>query len=99
MVAPILSGAAAKGARRFIRGTTRVQEVLGEHQDAVVAGHELAGLLAGDPHELDFDQAGRRVLDGQQEAAHAAREAFFDGWEKLDRKRSRRWFQKAASGE
>ncbi len=97
MVAPVLSGAAAKGAHRFIRGTTRVQDVLGEHQDAVVAGHELAGLLARHSHGPDFEQAARRVLDGQAEAARAAREAFFDAWDKLDRKRSRRWLCRKAS--
>jgi CHAD domain-containing protein len=98
MVAPALSGAAAKGAHRFIRGATRVQDVLGEHQDAVVAGHELAGLVARYPHGPEFEEAARRVLDGQHEAARGAREAFFDAWGKLDRKRSRRWFQKVASG-
>jgi CHAD domain-containing protein len=98
MVAPVLSGAAAKGARRFIRAATRVQDVLGEHQDAVVAGHELAGLLARHPHGSAFEEAARRVLDGQEEAARTAREAFFDAWAKLDRKRSRSWFQRAASG-
>jgi CHAD domain-containing protein len=98
LVATVLSGAAAKGARRFIRGATRVQDVLGEHQDAVVAGHELAGLAVRYPLGPEFEEAARRVLDGQHEAAHAARQAFFDAWDKLDRKRSRRWFQKVASG-
>jgi CHAD domain-containing protein len=92
MVATVLSGAAAKGARRFIRGTTRVQDVLGEHQDAVVAAHELSGLLARHPHGPNFEEAARRVLDGQDEAACAARESFFYAWDRLDRKRSRRWF-------
>lgn len=92
LVAPILSGSAARSVRRFIRGTTRVQDVLGEHQDAVVARHELAGLLARGPHGSEFEGAARRVLDGQDEAAQAAREAYFAAWEKLDRKRARRWF-------
>ena len=45
MVAPILRGDDARGARRFIRGATRIQDILGEHQDAIVAGDELIGLL------------------------------------------------------
>jgi CHAD domain-containing protein len=91
LVAPVLSGDAAKGARRFIRGTTRVQDVLGEHQDAIVAGNEVAGLLERQPDDADFGRAARRLLDGQAEAARSAREAYFDVWEKLDRKRARHW--------
>jgi CHAD domain-containing protein len=91
MVEPILSGADAKGARRFIRATTRVQDVLGEHQDAVVAAKTLDGLIARS-HGPDFELAACRLEDGQEEAARAAREAFFDAWDRLDRKRSRRWF-------
>jgi CHAD domain-containing protein len=98
MVAPVLSGAASKGARRFIRAATRVQDVLGEHQDAVVAGRELAALLSRHADGPEFEQAARRMLYGQEEAARAAREAFFGAWEKLDRKKSRRWLpRKAAS--
>lgn len=97
MVAPVLSGAAAKGARRFIRGTTRVQDLLGEHQDAIVAGHELAGLLARHSDGPTFEHAARRVLHGQERAAQAARKAFFDAWDKLDRKKSRRWLPKKAA--
>jgi CHAD domain-containing protein len=98
MVASVLSGAAAKGARRFIREATRVQDVLGEHQDAILAGNEVAGLLE---HQTDasspaFEQAAHHLLEGQAEAARSARELFFDVWDKLDRKRTRRWLNAAA---
>jgi CHAD domain-containing protein len=96
MVAPVLSGSDAKGARRFIRGATRVQDTLGEHQDAVVAGNELAGLLARHSGGSNFERAARRLMEGQAEAARDAREAFFDVWGKLDRKKSRRWLKVAA---
>jgi CHAD domain-containing protein len=96
MVAPVLSGSDAKGARRFIRGATRVQDTLGEHQDAVVACNELAGLLARHGGGSDFERAARRLMEGQAEAARAAREAFFDVWDKLDRKKSPRWLKVAA---
>jgi CHAD domain-containing protein len=91
MVAPVLSGAAAKGARRFIRGATRVQDVLGEHQDAIVAGQVIAGLLARDVGRPAFERAAHRLVEGQAEAATAAREAFFKVWDRLDRKKARRW--------
>jgi CHAD domain-containing protein len=96
MVAPVLSGAAAKGARRFIRGATRIQDVLGEHQDAVVAGRELESLIEREPDNAPFTEAALRLLDGQADAARAAREEFFDAWDKLDRKKSRRWLKVAA---
>ena len=38
-----------------------------------------------------FQRAAHRLLDGQAEAARAARDEFFDVWDKLDRKKSRRW--------
>lgn len=96
MVAPVLSGAAAKGARRFIRGATRVQDVLGEHQDAIVAGQEVARLLERKADGPAFERDGNRLLEGQAEAARVSREAFFDVWDKLDRKKSRRWLKAAA---
>jgi CHAD domain-containing protein len=96
MVAPVLSGAAAKGARRFIRGATRVQDILGEHQDAIVAGHELGAHLERHSDGPSFESAAHRLLEGQAEAARRAREAFFDVWDKLDRKKSRRWLKAAA---
>jgi CHAD domain-containing protein len=96
MVAPVLSGAAAKGARRFIRGATRVQDILGEHQDAIVAGQELASIIGRHSDGPWFASAANRLLEGQAEAARRAREAFFDVWDKLDRKKSRRWLKASA---
>jgi CHAD domain-containing protein len=96
MVVPVLAGSAARGARRFIRGTSRVQDVLGEHQDAIVAGKEIGDVLARHADDPSFERAAHRLLDGQVEAARAARDAFFDVWDKLDRKKSRRWFKVAS---
>jgi CHAD domain-containing protein len=96
MVAPVLSGAAAKGVRRFIRGATRVQDVLGDHQDAIVAGHEVSGLLRRRSEGPDFERAALPLREGQAEAARIARESFFEVWDKLDRKKSRRWLKAAA---
>jgi hypothetical protein len=85
----------AKGGNRFIRGATRVQDLLGEHQDAVVAGHEVARLLARHAGGPAFESAARRLLDTQARAARDARADFFDAWDKLDRKKSRRWLSVA----
>src|SRR5207253_3109830 len=96
MIAPALGPAAAKGARRFIRRTTKVQDVLGEHQDAVVAGREVARALADHADDVAFAAAARRLLDSQREAARGARSEFFDVWDKLDHKKSRRWMKVAS---
>jgi CHAD domain-containing protein len=96
MVAPVLAGSDARGARRFIRRATRIQDVLGEHQDAIVAGNELDELLGRHGDDRAFAAAARRLLDRQAEAAREARHAFFDAWEKLDRKKARQWLKATA---
>lgn len=96
MVAPVLSGAAARGVRRFIRRATRVQDVLGEHQDAIVAGQEVAGLLERHAGGPAFEDAAKRLVEGQAEAARTSRAAFFEVWDRLDRKKSRRWMKATA---
>ncbi len=96
MVAPVLSGSSARGGHRFIKGATRVQDVLGEHQDAIVAGQELRALLERHDSGPAFDRAARALLDDQAHAADRARDHFFDVWERLDRKKSRRWMKAVA---
>jgi CHAD domain-containing protein len=95
-ITPALGRAATKNVRRFIRRTTRVQDVLGEHQDAVVACGEVARALAAHAADVAFTQAARRLLDRQLEAAREARSHFFDLWDELDRKKLRRWMKIAS---
>ena len=52
---PSCPGPTPRGARRFIRGATRVQDVLGEHQDAVVAGQCSPSSSPGAPTAPAFD--------------------------------------------
>jgi CHAD domain-containing protein len=96
LIAPALGQSALKSARRFIRRTTRVQDVLGAHQDAIVAAQEVAAALDRLPQEEVLAEAGRRLRDSLRAAADAARSEFFGVWEKLDRKRVRRWMRKAS---
>ena len=44
-------------------------------------------------HEPAFVQAANGLLATERDKAHAAREAFFKVWDKLDRKKSRRWMK------
>ncbi len=96
MIAPILGRSTAKGIRRFIRATIRVQDTLGEHQDARVAGQEIATMLAAHPEDSEFARVARQLLDTQNDAAQAARTRFFQEWDKLDRKKLRRWMKVAS---
>jgi CHAD domain-containing protein len=93
LIAPALGRRALQQAQRFIRLTTQTQDVLGEHQDAIVAVTEIERLLADHPQDDDFVPAARRLVESQHRAAQAARETFFDVWKKLDRKKSLRWFR------
>ena len=43
----------ARDARRFARRAIKVQDVLGEHQDAIVAGQEIRRIAAAHPHDGD----------------------------------------------
>ncbi|MGC8640106.1 MAG: CHAD domain-containing protein [Isosphaeraceae bacterium] len=96
LIAPALGRRAERRARRFIRLTTKVQDVLGEHQDAIVAAAEIERFLADHPLDDASAQTARDLLETQHQAAQAARSKFFDVWKKLDRKKSVRWFKNKA---
>jgi len=93
LIAPALGRRADRQAKRFIRLTTQVQDVLGEHQDAIVAAAEIERFLADHPHHDDSVRAARNLLDTQHLTAHATRAKFFVVWKKLDRRKSLRWFK------
>jgi CHAD domain-containing protein len=99
LVAPITSGMKDSSASRFIRQITRVQDTLGEHQDAVVASAEIERGLAENAADAPFVEAAGRLLRGQHEAACAARAAFFKVWDKLDRKKSTRWLKNCSKAQ
>jgi CHAD domain-containing protein len=93
LIAPALGRRVNEEATRFIRMTTRVQDVLGEHQDAIVAATEIERFLAEHSEDKAFADAALDLLESQQEAAQVARDTFFDVWKKLDRKKSTRWLK------
>ncbi|MGP0064576.1 MAG: CHAD domain-containing protein [Isosphaeraceae bacterium] len=93
MIAAILGRTAARQARHFIRSVTRIQDILGEHQDAIIAAREVADALVLHPDDSAFIRAGRHLLEGQNAAAQGARDAFFHAWRELDQKKLRRWMK------
>jgi CHAD domain-containing protein len=97
LVAPVLRRRDERAVRRFIRLTTKIQDSLGEHHDAIDTTREVERAIAGRADDLTFRQAAEGVLETERNTARAARDEFFETWAKLDRKKLRRWMK--AGGE
>lgn len=95
LIAPVLHRRFNRSLARFIRLTTQVQNTLGEHQDAIVASQAIERQIAEHADDPGFVEAAGRLLDNQKNAAETARDEFFTVWDKLDRKKSRRWMKLA----
>lgn len=87
-----LGPALAGDVRRFARHARKVQDVLGEHQDAVVAAAEVRRAAAEHPTLGPFNFAAGQLLPREVQNAGDSRRRFFGVWEGLDRKRVVRWF-------
>ena len=84
-------GPLSKDAREFALRCAAVQEVLGEHQDAVVARDTVVSLAKEIEADPAFHFAAGGLAEVEDRAAGAARDAFSRAWEALDRKKRRRW--------
>ena len=93
LIAPIRGRRTARVAGRFIHLLTQVQDTLGEHQDAVVAALEIEDVLARHGDDPAFVRAAGKLILCQRDIADAARDSFFVVWDKLDRKKLRRWMK------
>jgi CHAD domain-containing protein len=90
--AELAEGTVGKPASRFIAAAKRLQDVLGEHQDAAVAEQVVRELLedatASVPVEAAF--AAGMLAERQRERRRDARGAVPDAWKRLQ-KRARVW--------
>lgn len=84
-VAPVVG----KPAREFARAVAGVQEVLGEHQDAVVAEHWLRSVARGADGREGFVAGELTAME--RAAARVARDAWPSAWREASRKRIRSW--------
>lgn len=77
-------------ATRFVRAAKVVQDVLGEHQDAVVAEQHLRELatVAGDAPAA---VAAGMLIERERARRDAARAAFPEAWAKLERRGRKAW--------
>ena len=73
-----------RGARQVVKRAKRLQDVLGEHQDAAVAERRLRGLVRPRDTTATALVAGR-LVERQRERRRAAREAFPSALRKLER--------------
>ncbi len=99
LIAPLLGRRAARGSTEYIRLTTRVQDALGEHQDALITVGELEGALCKHSDDSALVERVGQLLEDQRERARAARVRFFKIWSRLDRKKLRRWMKRRARGQ
>ena len=86
--AEAVAEAFGRDARKFAEGAESVQDLLGEHQDAIVAADWLRH-HAGTGGATAF-VAGELVAV-ERDAAHRAREEWPEAWRRARRKKLRRW--------
>lgn len=78
-----------KPARRYARAVTRIQDVLGEHQDACIAGQWLRSVARDAPTPVVF--AAGMMAERERRAADRSRRRFPKAWRRLDAKKLRAW--------
>jgi CHAD domain-containing protein len=80
-------------ARRFAQRARAVQDILGEHQDAITAVREIQRIAAERADDGPFNLAAGRLLERLDIAACDGRSKFFKAWHKFDRKKNRTWMK------
>jgi len=88
--AEAVAPAFGKPARSFARAVTRLQDVLGEHQDAIIAAEWLRRAAASTDDESTGFAAGQLAAIEHRDAERARR-AWPDAWRRANRKRLRSW--------
>ncbi len=80
-------------AAQFAKKARKVQEILGLHQDAVVAGVVIQQAALARPDLGPFNFAAGRLLERESREAADSRTRFFEVWPALDRKKTVRWLR------
>jgi CHAD domain-containing protein len=86
-VAGVLGGAAAE----LGKALARVQNLLGEHQDAVVAAQTWLGIARADPDDHALAVTAGRLVERERAVVREVRDAFPDAWAATDRRRLTEW--------
>ncbi|RKN49376.1 CYTH and CHAD domain-containing protein [Micromonospora endolithica] len=80
-------------ARELNRRLGRVQDVLGEHQDAAVAAETWLSVAAGRPDDHELAITAGRLAERERAAVHRARADFPAAWRRASRRRRTRWLR------
>ncbi len=88
--AELAEATVGKPASRFIDRAKELQDVIGEHQDAVVASRRIQEALASVRGSRVAFAAGR-LVEAQGERRQQARAGFPDAWKKLEKQGRRAW--------
>ena len=83
----------AKAARKFADRLGTFQDLLGRHQDAVVATDEAHAAAAAHEDDLGLVVAAGRVMEREIQAARQERRRVRKAWKALGRKKRRRWMK------
>ncbi|WP_422738729.1 CHAD domain-containing protein [Micromonospora sp. WMMD729] len=83
--------AVGRDARRLARALARVQDVLGEHQDATVAAETWLALAAERPDDHELAVTAGRLAERERDTVHRMRARFPDAWHRATRRRRTRW--------
>jgi CHAD domain-containing protein len=90
-VAPALASSNSKDATRFAKACAKVQGVLGELQDAVVAIGVIDEIASAHPRSGRLNVALGRLIERQATRRGRARARFPKAWKKLDSEKNLRW--------
>jgi CHAD domain-containing protein len=90
-VAPFMKKRPADGLRAFAAQAEKVQNVLGEHQDAASARDTLCALAEQLPNEPRTQFWVGRLVGREEVRGEARRDEFFDVWNRLEGKKQYKW--------
>ena len=81
---------AGRAAQRFIKRAKKLQDALGEHQDAAVAEQRLRSLMRTERRPLAVALS-HRLVEAQRARRQEAKADFVDGWPELERRGRKAW--------
>jgi CHAD domain-containing protein len=88
--AELAEGVAGKPAHRVVQDAKRLQDVIGDHQDAVVAEEQIRALLVHvDAPRAQF--AAGQLVERERERRRDARAAWPSAWAQLEKSGKRAW--------
>jgi CHAD domain-containing protein len=86
-VAPVVG----QGAPKLAKALARVQNLLGEHQDAAVAAQTWLAVARADPADHALAVNAGRLAERERASIHAARAGFPDAWRRATKGRRTNW--------